>query len=267
MSIELKLSRPSRVYRPGESVEGKIITTLTTSVSYHKILVTVNGTVNLQVRGGVAGVIESLYSVVKPLCIIKKSTEVASSAGKLAPGRTEIPFSFSLSSQENGNHGAFYETFHGGNISIQYLITADIMRGYLHKSLSATLEFIVESDKVLQGHQFHLNWLGFILLKTPRNINYCPNCLQSRTLCASYYEWPLIHGGHYSLEEVEKGDGLRRAVSKQTASIPLILLVIPGNYILQSEITFSVPLLIPKPVIKYISIQLCHISLMLNTIY
>nr|XP_029121424.1 Down syndrome critical region protein 3 homolog isoform X2 [Elaeis guineensis] len=178
MSIELKLSRPSRVYRPGESVEGKIITTLTTSVSYHKILVTVNGTVNLQVRGGVAGVIESLYSVVKPLCIIKKSTEVASSAGKLAPGRTEIPFSFSLSSQENGNHGAFYETFHGGNISIQYLITADIMRGYLHKSLSATLEFIVESDKVLQGHQFHLNWLGFILLKTPRNINYCPNCLQ-----------------------------------------------------------------------------------------
>nr|XP_010926490.1 Down syndrome critical region protein 3 homolog isoform X4 [Elaeis guineensis] len=147
MSIELKLSRPSRVYRPGESVEGKIITTLTTSVSYHKILVTVNGTVNLQVRGGVAGVIESLYSVVKPLCIIKKSTEVASSAGKLAPGRTEIPFSFSLSSQENGNHGAFYETFHGGNISIQYLITADIMRGYLHKSLSATLEFIVESDK------------------------------------------------------------------------------------------------------------------------
>lgn len=147
MSIELKLSRPSRVYRPGESVEGKIITTLTTSLSYHKIFVTVTGTVNLQVRGGVAGVIESLYSVVKPLCIIKKSTEVASSAGKLAPGRTEIPFSFSLSSRENGNSGPFYETFHGGNISIQYLITADIMRGYLHKSLSATMELILESDK------------------------------------------------------------------------------------------------------------------------
>ncbi|KAG1334703.1 Down syndrome critical region protein 3 [Cocos nucifera] len=89
----------------------------------------------------------------------KKSTEVASSAGKLAPGRTEIPFSFSLSSHENGNSGAFYETFHGGNISIQayteirvlvwpmQILFIDIMRGYLHKSLSATMEFIVENDK------------------------------------------------------------------------------------------------------------------------
>ncbi|XP_073117548.1 uncharacterized protein [Elaeis guineensis] len=179
MSIELKLSRPSRVYRPGESVEGKIITTLTTSVSYHKILVTVNGTVNLQVRGGVAGVIESLYSVVKPLCIIKKSTEVASSAGKLAPGRTEIPFSFSLSAQENGNHGAFYETFHGGNISIQYLITADIMRGYLHKSLSATLEFIVESDKAsLAGPPVSPELVRFYITQDTQKHQLLPNCLQ-----------------------------------------------------------------------------------------
>ncbi|XP_020579446.1 Down syndrome critical region protein 3 homolog [Phalaenopsis equestris] len=152
MPIDLKLSRSNRVYCLGESVEGKIITTLTSSVSYQKIIISISGTVNLQVRGGVTGVIESLYSVVKPICIMKKSIELATSAGKLGPGRTEINFSFSLCSEEKSGHDMFYETYHGGNISIQYLISADVTRGYLHKPLSATLELIVEQDKASLTH-------------------------------------------------------------------------------------------------------------------
>ncbi|XP_009386125.2 uncharacterized protein LOC103973320 isoform X2 [Musa acuminata AAA Group] len=144
--IELSLSRPSRVYRLGESIEGKIVTVLTSPISYQKIVITATGTVNLQIRAGVTGVIDSLYGVVKPIRILKKSLQVAS-AGKLGPGKIETPFSFTLSPQENDTIATFYETFHGGNISIQYLITADVMRGYLHKSLSAALEFIVENDK------------------------------------------------------------------------------------------------------------------------
>ncbi|XP_074565923.1 uncharacterized protein LOC141822374 isoform X2 [Curcuma longa] len=116
--IELKLSRPSRVYHPGELIQGKIVTALAAPISYQKILVTATGTVNIQVRQGVTGVIDSLYGVVKPIRILKKCFEVAASAGKLGPGTTE------------------------------YLITADVMRGYLHKSLSTTLEFIVENEKV-----------------------------------------------------------------------------------------------------------------------
>ncbi|XP_042378259.1 vacuolar protein sorting-associated protein 26C-like isoform X1 [Zingiber officinale] len=146
--IELKLSRPSRVYHPGELIQGKIVTALSAPISYQKILVTATGTVNIQVRQGVTGVIDSLYGVVKPIRILKKCFEVAASAGKLGPGTTEMPFSFTLSPQEDETVATFYETFHGGNISIQYLITADVMRGYLHKSLSTTLEFIVENDKV-----------------------------------------------------------------------------------------------------------------------
>ncbi|XP_064935409.1 uncharacterized protein LOC135585615 isoform X1 [Musa acuminata AAA Group] len=99
-----------------------------------------------KIRAGVTGVIDSLYGVVKPIRILKKSLQVAS-AGKLGPGKIETPFSFTLSPQENDTIATFYETFHGGNISIQYLITADVMRGYLHKSLSAALEFIVENDR------------------------------------------------------------------------------------------------------------------------
>ncbi|KAI0488914.1 hypothetical protein KFK09_028753 [Dendrobium nobile] len=147
MTIELKLSRSNRVYCLGETVEGKIITIFASPVSYQKIIISLTGTVNLQVKGGVTGVIESLYGVVKPICIIKKSMELASSAGKLGPGRTEINFSFSLSSEKKSGYDMFYETFHGGNISIQYLISADVTRGYLHKALSATLELIVEHDK------------------------------------------------------------------------------------------------------------------------
>ncbi|XP_058091359.1 uncharacterized protein LOC131237553 [Magnolia sinica] len=146
MSIELKLSRATRVYRASEPIEGKIIATLPSSISHQGVRITANGTVNLQIRGGVSGVIETLYSAIKPISIVSKSTEIRSS-GKLSLGRTEIPFSLILSSQGRESYERFYETFHGANISIQYLITADITRGYLHKSLSATMEFIIESDR------------------------------------------------------------------------------------------------------------------------
>ncbi|KAG7019907.1 Down syndrome critical region protein 3 [Cucurbita argyrosperma subsp. argyrosperma] len=131
-----------------------------------------------KVRGGSAGVIESVYGVIKPLSIVddsnlcrfhncrghykqcnmkssricflrshndrNRSIEVRPS-GKLPSGTTEIPFSVILR-QPSENLGKFYETFHGTDINIQYLVTVGISRGYLHKSLSATIEFIVESD-------------------------------------------------------------------------------------------------------------------------
>ncbi|EYU24156.1 hypothetical protein ABFS82_04G130600 [Erythranthe guttata] len=146
MSIEIKLSRFNRIYRPDEILEGKLIARLTSAISYQSIRLTVNGAVNLQVRGGSAGVVESLYGVIKPIPIVKKVVDIRSS-GKIGSGITEIPFSVILKDPKEENLEKFYETFHGGNISIQYLITVDVVRGYLHKSLSATTEFIVESEK------------------------------------------------------------------------------------------------------------------------
>ncbi|KAF3437153.1 hypothetical protein FNV43_RR19906 [Rhamnella rubrinervis] len=152
MSIELKLSRTSRVYRPSELLEGKIILKSPSSISHYGIRLTVNGSVSLQVRGGSAGVIESFYGVVKPIPIVNKNIEVKPS-GKIGSGTTEIPFSINIKKPGEENLEKFYETFHGANISVQYLLTVDIMRGYLHKSLSSTVEFIVESDKadLLEG--------------------------------------------------------------------------------------------------------------------
>ncbi|XP_043698760.1 vacuolar protein sorting-associated protein 26C-like isoform X2 [Telopea speciosissima] len=146
MSIELKLSRSNSIYRPSDPLEGKIITNFPSSIYHQGIRLSATGTVNLQVRGGSAGVIESFYGVVKPIYIMNRIVEVRSS-GKLASGAIEIPFSITLRQQGQDNSEPFYETFHGVNISIQYLITVDINRGYLHKSLSATMEFIIESEK------------------------------------------------------------------------------------------------------------------------
>ncbi|XP_031404312.1 vacuolar protein sorting-associated protein 26C isoform X2 [Punica granatum] len=145
-AMEIKLSRASRVYRPSEPLEGKIIVKSTSSVSHYGIRLTVNGSVSMKVRGGSAGIIESLVGAVKPITIVSKSIEVKPS-GKIASGTTEIPFSMMIRQSGDDNHERFYETFHGANISIQYLLTADVMRGYLHKPLSTTMEFIVESDK------------------------------------------------------------------------------------------------------------------------
>ncbi|CAD5314959.1 unnamed protein product [Arabidopsis thaliana] len=146
-TVNVKLSRSNRIYRSSEPVEGKIVIKSATSISHQAIRLSVNGSVNLQVRGGSAGVIESFYGVIKPIQIVKKTIEVKSS-GKIPPGTTEIPFSLNLREPGEGLVEKFYETFHGTNINIQYLLTADIPRGYLHKPLSATMEFIIESGRV-----------------------------------------------------------------------------------------------------------------------
>ncbi|KAK0588138.1 hypothetical protein LWI29_034856 [Acer saccharum] len=145
-NVELKLSRSNRIYRPSEPLDGKIIIKSSSSISHNGVFLNVNGSINLQIRGGSAGVIESFYGVLKPITIVKKRIEVRAS-GKIGSGTTEIPFSVKLRQPGEDNSERYYETFHGANVSTQYLVTVDIMRGYLHKSLSATVEFILEIDK------------------------------------------------------------------------------------------------------------------------
>lgn len=130
-----------------ELVEGKIIVKSSSSISHYGIRIAVNGSVNLQVRGGSAGVIETLVGVAKPISILRNKIVEVRPSGKIASGTTEIPFSMNIRQPREDNLERFYETFHGGNINIQYLVTVDISRGYLYKSLSTTMEFIVESDK------------------------------------------------------------------------------------------------------------------------
>nr|XP_023911218.1 Down syndrome critical region protein 3 homolog [Quercus suber] len=154
-----------------EPLEGIIIVKYSSSISHYGVHLTVNGSVNLQIRGGSAGIIESLYGVVKPISILNKSTEVRPSE-KIGSGTTEIPFSMFLRPPGKDNLERFYETFHGANISAQYLVTVDIIRGYLHKTLSATMVFIVESDKVSLQNPFEYAYDDSLCTPTDGNIDF-----------------------------------------------------------------------------------------------
>ncbi|KAI3907198.1 hypothetical protein MKX01_020556, partial [Papaver californicum] len=119
MSIELKLARSNRIYCPNEPIDGKIITKFPSSISHQGIRLTATGTVN---PGS------------------SKTFDIRSS-GRIGSGTSEIPFSVTLRPQ--------------GQMVLKYYMrpsmeqtSAYLVRGCLHKSLSTTMEFIVESDKV-----------------------------------------------------------------------------------------------------------------------
>ncbi|WCJ30415.1 Vacuolar protein sorting-associated protein 26 [Euphorbia peplus] len=88
-TLELKLSRSNRIYRPSESIQGKIVLKSPSSVSHYGIRLTLAGSANLQVRGGSARVIESLYGVIEPIKIVNKTIEIKSSR-KIGSGTTEV---------------------------------------------------------------------------------------------------------------------------------------------------------------------------------
>lgn len=62
--------------------------------------------------------------------------------GKLPAGRTQLEFDFPLNPKTNK---FLYETFHGINIIIQYMLKCDIKRSLLAKDVLKSQEFLVHS--------------------------------------------------------------------------------------------------------------------------
>lgn len=146
MALELKFFRPDRVYRPPDVIDGSLLISAPSGISHQGIRITVSGTVMLQPGVRSVGVLESLYTSVKPIQLLCKSVDI-SSPGKVYPGNREVPFHIALDGSKGGSFGSLYETYHGAHVNIQYILTAEVLRGYIQKSLSTTLEFIVESGK------------------------------------------------------------------------------------------------------------------------
>ncbi|BBN18590.1 vacuolar protein sorting-associated protein 26C [Marchantia polymorpha subsp. ruderalis] len=151
MAVELRLSRLDRVYRPPDVLEGTVVITTPNTLTHQGIRLTAVGTIMLQLSARSVGVFEALYNTVKPIQLMSKTLDI-SPAGKILPGVLELPFHLSID-VPNGivivPNGApietLFETYHGAYVNIQYLLTVDVIRGYLQKSLSATTEFIIES--------------------------------------------------------------------------------------------------------------------------
>lgn len=77
----------------------------------------------------------------QPIPLINASVELLPSNGKLAPGATEIPFEFELTTKHPKQ---LYETYHGVFVSITYMLKCDLKRSFLAKDVQKTQQFIIQ---------------------------------------------------------------------------------------------------------------------------
>ncbi|MEE6467837.1 hypothetical protein FKM82_008084 [Ascaphus truei] len=111
------------------------------TVQHQGIILTMEGSVNLQLSAKSVGVFEAFYNSVKPIQVINNTVEMLK-PGKLPSGKTEIPFEFPLVMKSNK---VLYETYHGVFVNIQYTLRCDMKRSLLAKDLTKTCEFIIHS--------------------------------------------------------------------------------------------------------------------------
>lgn len=137
-SLDVRLSRLDRVYRPNEKVEGAVIVNAFKGWSHSGISMVVEGLVHLSSTG--KGITLPADLGTKPTQIMRVEKEVCS-AGKFADGCFEVPFDFALKPLD-GHQLA--ESYHGVYISIVYTISVTCERGVMKKGLRKDTEFLVE---------------------------------------------------------------------------------------------------------------------------
>ncbi|XP_063681068.1 vacuolar protein sorting-associated protein 26C-like [Bolinopsis microptera] len=147
MTLEIKLKRPSKVYRPGEVVKGSLLIETRSDISHTGLFLNLEGIVNMQLSSKSVGIFEAFYNSVKPIQLISINLEVQK-AGKFPTGVTTIPFEFPLKSKSNK---PLYDSYHGVFISVQYTLHAELRRGILNKPILKNLEFIMEGDRVAKN--------------------------------------------------------------------------------------------------------------------
>lgn len=138
-SIEIKLKRNDRTYRPGEKVEGVIHVKAYKGWTHSGLIIVAEGTVHLSTTSRGIMALGSDYST-KQLQVMKFENEVAPT-GRFADGTTEVPFEFALKPLPGQT---LYESYHGVYISVIYSILVTCDRGMMKKSLRKDTEFIVE---------------------------------------------------------------------------------------------------------------------------
>ncbi|XP_053561910.1 vacuolar protein sorting-associated protein 26C [Bombina bombina] len=140
-ALDIKIKRANKVYREVEMLSGVVVVMSKDTVQHQGIMLTMEGSVNLQLSAKSVGVFEAFYNSVKPIQIISSTIEMVK-PGKLPSGKTEIPFEFPLLMKGNK---VLYETYHGVFVNIQYTLRCDMKRSLLAKDLTKTCEFIIHS--------------------------------------------------------------------------------------------------------------------------
>ena len=114
-SLEVKMSRLDRVYRPNEKVEGVVIVNAFKGWSHSGVTMSVEGLIHLNSVGkGIA----LPGDTTKPIQILRIDKDLAA-AGKFGDGVFDLPFEFTLKALEGQQ---LVESYHGVYISIVYNI-------------------------------------------------------------------------------------------------------------------------------------------------
>jgi len=140
MSLDIRLKRIDKIYRPGDKIVGVVVVITKGSITHNGITLELDGTVNLQLSAKSVGLFEAFYNALKPVQMIHYNIEVAP-AGKIPDGQTEIPFEFPL---DPASGQQLYETYHGVFVNIQYNLKCNMLRSLLAKNIEKTVEFLVE---------------------------------------------------------------------------------------------------------------------------
>jgi hypothetical protein len=139
-SIEVKLKRVDRVYRPNEKVEGTVVVNAYKGWGHQGVKMTIDGSVLTNSVNTGIGIIDNLASSTRPFTILKEEINI-SPPGNFPNGVTEIPFQFALT----GSAGQpLLESYHGVFINIVYIIKVNCDRGVMKKDVAKEIEFIVE---------------------------------------------------------------------------------------------------------------------------
>ncbi|XP_014662147.1 PREDICTED: Down syndrome critical region protein 3-like [Priapulus caudatus] len=138
--LDIRLKKVNKVYRQGDMVSGVVVIQSRGELSHQGVVLTMEGSTNLQLSAKSVGVFEAFYNSLKPIQILHCTLELAK-PGKFPSGDTEIPFEFPLRPKTNKT---LYETYHGVFVNIQYVLRCEMKRPLLAKDLLKTCEFIVE---------------------------------------------------------------------------------------------------------------------------
>ncbi|KAK1930986.1 Down syndrome critical region protein 3 [Phytophthora citrophthora] len=139
-TLDVKLNRIDRIFRPHEIVQGQVIISSPKGFSHQGLAMKVEGSARLQLSTKSTGLFDSFYNNVTPLELVYFHLPVAP-AGKVPLGISKFPFEFEL----QGNDGQeLLETYHGVYVSVKYEIICDCIRGIMKNKLHKTLEFVVE---------------------------------------------------------------------------------------------------------------------------
>ena len=140
-SIEIKLSRSDRIYRPDENCEGVVKVNVYKGWSHHGLNLTAEGEVH-QVAPTSGISVNSETS--DKMTIFRKFIELAPE-GSFNEGVLSFPFKFPVKADANSDGNLqLSESYHGVYVSVVYRVSVRCNRGMMKRELKTDIEFIVE---------------------------------------------------------------------------------------------------------------------------